>query len=174
MHISEKWVISLFTVGAFVPGCLGMLVMLDERTRTNKVTKWTLPGLMHRARQLNLPLRPTKLATLRGVSVGRYASTKTRQNRRTIDTEDDGDFRPPWVYSGSRFLTYTAIPLTLIYCAFLADWGEREHIFMPLRRWASKYGQSILSLSPEEAALVRGSTGPAPGGSSSAQVDKSS
>lgn len=22
--------------------------------------------------------------------------------------------------------------VTLIYCAFLADWGEREHIFMPV------------------------------------------
>lgn len=22
--------------------------------------------------------------------------------------------------------------VTLLYCAFLADWGEREHIFMPV------------------------------------------
>lgn len=104
------------------------------------------------ARQLKPFLRLTKPVVLQGVTVGRYASTKTQQNRRSV--EDDGgdsDFRPPWVYSGSRFLTYTAIPreaipspfatetttltrflVTLLYCAFLADWGEREHIFMPV------------------------------------------
>lgn len=106
---------------------------------------------MRGAKQLNSLWRLPKPAALRGVSVDRYASTKTRQNQRS--TEDDvGDFRPPWVYSGSRFLTYTAIPreaipspfataiatlmqslVTLLYCAFLADWGEREHIFMPVR-----------------------------------------
>lgn len=105
---------------------------------------------MHRARQLSSLSRLTKPAALRGVSVGRYTSTTTRQNRRA--TEDDGgDFRPPWVYSGSRFLTYTTIPreaipspsatavamltqhlVTILYCALLADWGEREHIFMPV------------------------------------------
>ncbi|KAF8555727.1 hypothetical protein OG21DRAFT_821300 [Imleria badia] len=127
---------------------------------------------MHRARQLNMLLQLTKPAALRGVSLGRYASTKTRQNRH--NTKDDGgDFRPPWVYSGSRFLTYTTIPLTLLYCAFLADWGEREHIFMPLRRWVSQYKQSILSLSPEEAALVRGNNGQAHGSSLSAAREKS-
>ncbi|KAF8133746.1 hypothetical protein EV363DRAFT_1258169 [Boletus edulis] len=112
----------------------------------------------------------TKPAASRRVSVGRYASTRTRQT-----TEDDGgDFRPSWVYSGSRFLTYTTIPVTLIYCAFLADWGEREHIFMPLRRWVSKHSQSILSLSPEEAALARGDNEQASGGSLSSPADKSS
>lgn len=101
---------------------------------------------MHGARQLHLLAKP---AALRGVPLGRHASTRTQQNRRS--TEDDGgDFRPPWVYSGSRFLTYTTIPreaipsssnrgthpfstiVTLLYCAFLADWGEREHLFMPV------------------------------------------
>lgn len=105
---------------------------------------------MHGATQLNSLSRLTKPAALRGVSVHRYASTKARQNRPTAE-DDGGDFRPPWVYSGSRFLTYTAIPreaipnpsataiatltqslVTLLYCAFLADWGEREHIFMPV------------------------------------------
>ncbi|KAI9573637.1 hypothetical protein HD554DRAFT_2057557 [Boletus coccyginus] len=121
---------------------------------------------MHRApRQLNLLLRLTKPA-------GRYASTRSRQNRRTTE-DDDGDFRPPWVYSGSRLLTYTTIPLTLFYCAFLADWGEREHIFMPLRRWVSEYRQSILALSPEEAVLVRGNNGQAPGSSLSSPDESS-
>ena len=41
--------------------------------------------------------------------MGRYVSTRTRQSRQTTE-DDDGDFRPPWVYSGSRFLTYTTIP----------------------------------------------------------------
>ena len=64
---------------------------------------------MRGARQLNLLVQLTKPAALRGVSLGRYASTRTRQNQRTTD-DDGGDFRPPWVYSGSRFLTYTTIP----------------------------------------------------------------
>lgn len=120
------------------------------RVRTNKLCGLSLHKLMHGTRQLSSLLRLTRLAAFRGVSVHRYASTKVRQNRRTAE-DDGGDFRPPWVYSGSRFLTYTAIPreaipntsvtaiatltqslVTLLYCAFLADWGEREHIFMPV------------------------------------------
>ncbi|KAH0832009.1 hypothetical protein J3R83DRAFT_12914 [Lanmaoa asiatica] len=99
-------------------------------------------------RQLNSLLRLIKPATLREVSVGRYNSTKTRRNRRTTEN-DGGDFRPPWVYSGSRFLTYTTIPreaipipsataltqslVTLLYCSLPRRLGRaRTHLYAPL------------------------------------------
>ncbi|KAG0701397.1 hypothetical protein DFH29DRAFT_773339, partial [Suillus ampliporus] len=68
--------------------------------------------------------------------------------------QDDGDFRPPWVYSASHILTYTLIPTAIVYCVFLADWGEREHVFSPVRRWTMKYKESFFSLSPDEASLI--------------------
>ncbi|KAG2134282.1 hypothetical protein BD769DRAFT_1444189 [Suillus cothurnatus] len=67
---------------------------------------------------------------------------------------DNEDFRPPWVYSASHILTYTLIPTAIVYCVFLADWGEREHVFSPVRRWTTKYKESFLSLSPDEASLI--------------------
>ncbi|KAG2155963.1 uncharacterized protein EDB93DRAFT_1129077 [Suillus bovinus] len=73
---------------------------------------------------------------------------------------DDGDFRPPWVYSASHILTYTMIPTAILYCVFLADWGEREHVFSPVRRWTAKYKESFLSLSPDEASLIKESQPP--------------
>ncbi|KAH7921779.1 hypothetical protein BV22DRAFT_1121940 [Leucogyrophana mollusca] len=69
--------------------------------------------------------------------------------------DDNSDFRPPWVYTTSHVLTYTLIPTALVYCVFLADWGDREHVFMPARRWVAQYKASFFSLSPDEAALVR-------------------
>ncbi|KAJ8595232.1 hypothetical protein M405DRAFT_807511 [Rhizopogon salebrosus TDB-379] len=74
--------------------------------------------------------------------------------------QDDGDFRPPWVYSASHILTYTMIPTAMVYCVFLADWGEREHVFSPVRRWATKTRESFFSLSPDEVSLVEGSQQP--------------
>ncbi|KAG1786615.1 uncharacterized protein HD556DRAFT_1414373 [Suillus plorans] len=74
--------------------------------------------------------------------------------------QDDGDFRPPWVYSASHILTYTLIPTAILYCVFLADWGEREHVFSPVRRWTTKYKESFLSLSPDEASLIEESQPP--------------
>ncbi|KAH7885286.1 hypothetical protein F5I97DRAFT_1884285 [Phlebopus sp. FC_14] len=116
------------------------------------------------------------------------------------------DFRPPWVYTTSHVLTYTTIPrqslafiipvndpdqilVALIYCVFLADWGDRDHVFMPvreidqpytlaklnlqLRRWALQYKQSFFSLSPEELALVQQRSGSAPKDSQPEQVEGS-
>ncbi|KAG2037831.1 hypothetical protein BDR03DRAFT_896377 [Suillus americanus] len=80
------------------------------------------------------------------------------QNQST--EQDDGDFRPPWVYSASHILTYTLIPTAIVYCVFLADWGEREHVFSPVRRWTMKYKESFLSLSPDEASLIEESEPP--------------
>ncbi|KIK93733.1 hypothetical protein PAXRUDRAFT_828672 [Paxillus rubicundulus Ve08.2h10] len=93
--------------------------------------------------------------------VHRHVSTKAQQNRQNARNDDSGDFRPRWVYSASSFLTYTTIPVALLYCVFLADWGDRDHVFMPLRRWMLQHKQSILSLSPEEVALVQRQSAPA-------------
>ncbi|KAG1885058.1 hypothetical protein F4604DRAFT_1729326 [Suillus subluteus] len=81
-------------------------------------------------------------------------------NQNQSTEQDDGDFRPPWVYSASHILTYTLIPTAIVYCVFLADWGEREHVFSPVRRWTLKYKESFLSLSPDEASLIEESQPP--------------
>ncbi|EGN98350.1 hypothetical protein SERLA73DRAFT_183305 [Serpula lacrymans var. lacrymans S7.3] len=88
-----------------------------------------------------------------------YASERTLRNRLPgvpqAKKDDDGDFRPPWVYSTSRILTYTLIPTAFLYCIFIADWGEREHVFMPPRRWLERQKAVFFSLSPDEAVLVQ-------------------
>ncbi|KIK16028.1 hypothetical protein PISMIDRAFT_114123 [Pisolithus microcarpus 441] len=68
-----------------------------------------------------------------------YASTK-QDNRKSPfsrqEVEDDTaqDFRPPWVYRASGFLIYTTIPIAILYCVFVADYGDREHVFSPVSR----------------------------------------
>ncbi|KAI6015559.1 hypothetical protein BKA83DRAFT_4232516 [Pisolithus microcarpus] len=89
-----------------------------------------------------------------------YASTK-QDNRKSPfsrqEVEDDTaqDFRPPWVYRASGFLIYTTIPIAILYCVFVADYGDREHVFSPIRRWAQRHKESFLSLTPEETALAQ-------------------
>ncbi|KIJ64638.1 hypothetical protein HYDPIDRAFT_112035 [Hydnomerulius pinastri MD-312] len=125
-----------------------------------------------------LALRSATQATrlrvsLQGTARG-FTSTKSQQvtqSRRGPSTEDNtsndgGDFRPPWVYTASSFLRYTTIPIALAYCVFLADWGDREHVFMPLRKWVRQHTQSVFSLSPEETALVQQNGTSVPDGSS--------
>ncbi|KAF9241195.1 hypothetical protein BU15DRAFT_45340 [Melanogaster broomeanus] len=81
-----------------------------------------------------------KSGLLQRGTVRKYASTQPQQNQQKTD-DDSGDFRPPWVYTTVSVLKYTTIPLTMIYCVFLADWGEREHVFMPVSRMpAIRYG----------------------------------
>ncbi|EIW80997.1 hypothetical protein CONPUDRAFT_56687 [Coniophora puteana RWD-64-598 SS2] len=58
-----------------------------------------------------------------------YATTPSSSQPEVTPT----DFRPPWVYSASHILKYTVIPAALAYCVFWADWGEREHVFSPVR-----------------------------------------
>jgi hypothetical protein len=65
--------------------------------------------------------------------------------------DDERDFRPPWLYTMSRLLSYTMIPCkhschvivsselenknlaAAIYGIFFHDFGEREHVFQPVR-----------------------------------------
>ncbi|KAF9221643.1 hypothetical protein BS17DRAFT_785107 [Gyrodon lividus] len=124
-------------------------------------------------RQLKSVTQVAKSGVLLRNTLHEYASPKPQQNQQNA-RDDDGDFRPRWVYSASSFLTYTTIPVALLYCVFLADWGDREHVFMPLRRWILQYKQSIFSLSPEEAALVQLQSAPALRDSDSAEGRTSS
>ncbi|KAF8237178.1 hypothetical protein L208DRAFT_1212370, partial [Tricholoma matsutake] len=68
---------------------------------------------------------------------------------------DDGDFRPPWLYNTSRLLSYTLIPSVAIYGIFFHDFGEREHVFQPARRWVAKQKAAFFTLSPEEQKILQ-------------------
>ncbi|OSX59864.1 hypothetical protein POSPLADRAFT_1092014, partial [Postia placenta MAD-698-R-SB12] len=60
------------------------------------------------------------------------------------------DPRPSWVFPLSRFANYVVIPGTLLYAVFFADFGEKEHVFMPARRWLDRQKAAFFSLSDAE------------------------
>ncbi|KAI6030948.1 hypothetical protein F5J12DRAFT_804134 [Pisolithus orientalis] len=107
--------------------------------------------------------RSLRTAQLVRPRVRLYASTKhdSRKSpfsRQEIEDDTMQDFRPPWVYRASGFLIYTMIPVAILYCVFVADYGDREHVFSPVRRWAQGHTESFLSLTPEETALAQRDT----------------
>jgi len=55
----------------------------------------------------------------------------------------------------SRVLQWTLIPGVFGYMAFYADFGEHEHIFSPLRKWAQRSNDGFWQLSPEEKRIVQ-------------------
>ncbi|KAF9464164.1 hypothetical protein BDZ94DRAFT_1308181 [Collybia nuda] len=67
---------------------------------------------------------------------------------------DDDDFRPPWVYTMSRLLSYTMIPAVAAYAIFVYDFGERDHVFRPARRWVAEQKATFFTLSPAEQQLL--------------------
>ncbi|KAI9512371.1 hypothetical protein F5148DRAFT_1162812 [Russula earlei] len=64
------------------------------------------------------------------------------------------DPRPPWVYSTSAGLRLILIPSILFYAVFFADFGDREHVFMPPRRWLQRQREAFFTMTPEERKLV--------------------
>jgi len=60
------------------------------------------------------------------------------------------DPRPSWVFPLSRIANYVVIPATLLYAVFFADFGEREHVFMPARRWFDTQKAAFFNLSEAE------------------------
>ena len=86
----------------------------------------------------------------------RYAVMRFSSEKATERSEKDrwndvpSDPRPPWVYSTSAglrlvlvpsvFSVYWWIPVLkhlegiILYAVFFADFGDREHVFMPVRR----------------------------------------
>ncbi|CAA7261408.1 unnamed protein product [Cyclocybe aegerita] len=65
------------------------------------------------------------------------------------------DFRPPWVYVGTRLISLAVIPSIAVYSIFFYDFGEREHVFQPVRRWAADSVNSFFTLSPAEEKLLK-------------------
>lgn len=85
-------------------------------------------------------------------------SQKSTQKTDGVQREDvPSDPRPPWVYSTSAGLRLILIPSALLYAIFLADFGDREHVFMPPRRWVQRQREAFLTITPEERELVEGS-----------------
>ncbi|KAF8742610.1 hypothetical protein AX14_003243 [Amanita brunnescens Koide BX004] len=64
------------------------------------------------------------------------------------------DPRPPWVYVMSRLLSFTLIPTIAMYSVFFYDFGDREHVFQPVRRWTRR---QFFNLAPEEQRLLNAS-----------------
>ncbi|KAK0504117.1 hypothetical protein EDD18DRAFT_487988 [Armillaria luteobubalina] len=65
------------------------------------------------------------------------------------------DFRPPWVYTGTKLLTYLVVPAIALYGIFIYDFGDREHVFQPPRRWLLRQKESFFTLTPEEEKLIK-------------------
>ncbi|KAJ8503491.1 hypothetical protein ONZ45_g10810 [Pleurotus djamor] len=64
------------------------------------------------------------------------------------------DFRPPWVYTGSRLITYVLVPYVVFYSVFVYDFGDREHVFQPARRWAARQKAAFFTPSAEESRIL--------------------
>lgn len=84
----------------------------------------------------------------------RFKNTSTKQEYQ--DQDEAIDFRPPWVYVGSRLMTFVMIPGILFYSIFFYDFGDRDHVFQPARRWALKQKATFLTLSPDEEHILNG------------------
>ncbi|ETW81637.1 hypothetical protein HETIRDRAFT_426985 [Heterobasidion irregulare TC 32-1] len=81
----------------------------------------------------------------------RFASQKP-QGFRLEDYRFDP--RPSWVYTLSTTLRLVLIPSALVYAVFFADFGEKEHVFMPPRRWLERQKAAFFTLSPAEQELT--------------------
>ncbi|KAH7903211.1 hypothetical protein BJ138DRAFT_1020994 [Hygrophoropsis aurantiaca] len=90
----------------------------------------------------------------------RLAGLRARAHARSYSTRNPDDFRPPWVYTASHLLTYTLIPSAILYCVFLADWGDRDHVFLHVRRWAAHQSSRFFSIDRDEAALASNTQSP--------------
>ncbi|KAI0055600.1 hypothetical protein BV25DRAFT_1779273, partial [Artomyces pyxidatus] len=64
------------------------------------------------------------------------------------------DPRPPWVYTASTSLRLVLIPSALLYAIFFADFGDKEHVFMPPRRWLERQKAAFFTLTPDERGLT--------------------
>ncbi|KAF9534481.1 hypothetical protein CPB83DRAFT_889464 [Crepidotus variabilis] len=65
------------------------------------------------------------------------------------------DFRPPWVYVGTRLISFVVIPAVGLYSVFLYDFGTQNHVFTPVRRWTANAFSSFFTLSSEEKKLLQ-------------------
>ncbi|KAF8158276.1 hypothetical protein B0H34DRAFT_708123 [Crassisporium funariophilum] len=103
----------------------------------------------------------------------RFLATKTQPLPRKMDDSGE-DFRPPWVYTTSRLITYAIIPAIAVYSIFLYDFGEGEHVFQPIRRLAADKINIFFTLSPAEEKLLQDNQlhGNAPNGSTNKPLEE--
>ncbi|VDC00717.1 unnamed protein product [Peniophora sp. CBMAI 1063] len=64
------------------------------------------------------------------------------------------DPRPPWMYTSVSWAQWIICPAVAIYGVFFMDFGDREHAFMPARRWLQRQKAAFFTLSPEEQKYV--------------------
>ncbi|CCM03524.1 uncharacterized protein FIBRA_05658 [Fibroporia radiculosa] len=84
-------------------------------------------------------------------TTARHVSSKIRQPRPWAEENvPPVDPRPSWVFPLFKIANYVVIPGTLLYAVFFADFGEKEHVFMPARRWFDRQKAAFFSLSDEE------------------------
>ncbi|KAF7768137.1 hypothetical protein Agabi119p4_7380 [Agaricus bisporus var. burnettii] len=83
----------------------------------------------------------------------RWQSTNSSSGR-----DEDSDFRPSWVYVTSRLVNFTVIPCVMLYSVFFYDFGDKDHVFKPVRRWAQEQKAAFLTLSPDEKRVLETNT----------------
>ncbi|KII90553.1 hypothetical protein PLICRDRAFT_136881 [Plicaturopsis crispa FD-325 SS-3] len=103
---------------------------------------------------------PTRVRTnCRAYTSGHSHPRSTQRNTPYTSAKGNGpgwtDPRPPWVYRTTGMLQYTVIPFALFYAVFFFDFGEREHVFMPPRRWVARQKAAFFTLSPAEEDMLR-------------------
>ncbi|PPQ66268.1 hypothetical protein CVT24_007286 [Panaeolus cyanescens] len=94
---------------------------------------------------------PSSLLHLRSTLVRRNYSTGVHKR----PTAEPDDFRPPWVYFGTRLISMVIIPGIGLYSVFLYDFGDREHVFQPssFNQMASSQSQQISKMEQDIMAL---------------------
>ncbi|KAI0269789.1 hypothetical protein BC834DRAFT_863376 [Gloeopeniophorella convolvens] len=101
--------------------------------------------------------RPAQLFSRRH-EVRPFSEKAARKVDKSNSQDVPSDPRPPWVYSTSAGLRFVLIPSILFYAVFFYDFGEREHVFMPPRRWLQRQRDAFFTISPEERKLIEEST----------------
>jgi len=103
------------------------------------------------------PRRIRSLAThflLRRHPVKSFSEKANKKIGNVHREEIPSDPRPPWVYSTSAGLRLILVPSIIFYAVFFADFGDREHVFMPPRRWLQRQREAFFTITPEERKLV--------------------
>ncbi|KIK58240.1 hypothetical protein GYMLUDRAFT_45451 [Collybiopsis luxurians FD-317 M1] len=80
-----------------------------------------------------------------------FSTTHRRLDEAATESKD---FRPPWVYTFARIGSNASILTVFVYSIFFYDFGNDDHVFQPVRKWAAQHTASLFSLSPAEERLI--------------------
>lgn len=69
-------------------------------------------------------------------------------------TPEPQEHRKAWFWTAQKLSNFLVIPAVFLYAIFVADFGEREHVFSPPRRWLQQQKDAFFSLTPEERRLA--------------------